>query len=134
MPRYVGPFPVTERIGPVAYRLQLPRKWRTHPVFHVSLLKPCHDDGRQAPEPPPIDVDAAGPQYTVRALLQHREVKRGSRKKRQGRTPIVVREYLVDWEGFPPEAREWIAERNITPDLLRAYWAGRPNAPAKFVS
>ncbi|GJT92264.1 putative reverse transcriptase domain-containing protein [Tanacetum coccineum] len=39
-PRYVGPFEVLERIGPVAYRLRLPDKLvGVHDIFHVSNLK-----------------------------------------------------------------------------------------------
>lgn len=38
--RFYGPFEVTERIGPVAYRLKLPEQAPTYPVFHCSLLKP----------------------------------------------------------------------------------------------
>ncbi|KAD6796387.1 hypothetical protein E3N88_07283 [Mikania micrantha] len=41
-PRYVGPFEIIERIGPMAYRLRLPDELSgVHDVFHVSNLKKC---------------------------------------------------------------------------------------------
>ncbi|WVZ58289.1 hypothetical protein U9M48_008572 [Paspalum notatum var. saurae] len=41
-PRYVGPFQIMERCGPVAYRLELPPHLAAvHDVFHVSQLKKC---------------------------------------------------------------------------------------------
>ncbi|GJY89853.1 putative reverse transcriptase domain-containing protein [Tanacetum coccineum] len=39
-PRFVGPFEITKRIGPVAYRLRLPEELNgVHDMFHVSNRK-----------------------------------------------------------------------------------------------
>nr|GFC95866.1 putative reverse transcriptase domain-containing protein [Tanacetum cinerariifolium] len=44
-PRYVGPFKVLERVGDVAYMLDLPEELsRVHNMFYVSNLKKCHAD------------------------------------------------------------------------------------------
>ncbi|GJR13378.1 hypothetical protein Tco_0796030, partial [Tanacetum coccineum] len=44
-PRYLGPFEILERIGPVAYRLRLPKELsKVHDTFHVSNLNKCLAD------------------------------------------------------------------------------------------
>ncbi|GKD12790.1 hypothetical protein Tco_1197197 [Tanacetum coccineum] len=44
-PRYYGLYRVRERVGEVAYKLQLPEGDHKHPVFHVLLLKRAFGDG-----------------------------------------------------------------------------------------
>ncbi|GKC88804.1 hypothetical protein Tco_1149453, partial [Tanacetum coccineum] len=50
---YVGPFKVLEKVGEVAYKLELPEELsRVHNTFHVSNLKKCYTD-----EPLAIPLD-----------------------------------------------------------------------------
>ncbi|GKD48779.1 putative reverse transcriptase domain-containing protein [Tanacetum coccineum] len=44
-PRFVRPFEIIEKVGPVAYRLDLPEEFNSvHDTFHVSNLKKCLAD------------------------------------------------------------------------------------------
>ncbi|GJY55072.1 putative reverse transcriptase domain-containing protein [Tanacetum coccineum] len=44
-PIFVGPFEIIEKVGPVAYRLDLPEELNNvHDTFHVSNLKKCLAD------------------------------------------------------------------------------------------
>ncbi|GJS55655.1 putative reverse transcriptase domain-containing protein [Tanacetum coccineum] len=45
IPRYIGPFKILERIGPVAYKLELPEELsNVHSTFYVSNIKKCLSD------------------------------------------------------------------------------------------
>src|SRR6267142_4906783 len=39
-PKQFGPFQITETLGSVTYRLNLPEKWKIHNTFHATLLSP----------------------------------------------------------------------------------------------
>ncbi|GJR23552.1 putative reverse transcriptase domain-containing protein [Tanacetum coccineum] len=58
-PRFVGPFEVIEKVGPVAYRLDLPEELNVvHDMFHVSNLKKCLADPTLQVPLDEIQVDA----------------------------------------------------------------------------
>ncbi|GKA03095.1 putative reverse transcriptase domain-containing protein [Tanacetum coccineum] len=58
-PRFVGPFEIVEKVGPVAYQLDLPEELNgVHDTFHVSNLKKCLADPTLQVSLDEIRVDA----------------------------------------------------------------------------
>jgi hypothetical protein len=69
-PKYFGPYIIQERIGSLAYKLQLPPQARIHNVFHVTFLKKFEGASPTAPPPLPQIVRsqiALQPECVVRA-------------------------------------------------------------------
>ena len=42
--RYEGPFPILGKVDKVSYGVELPPRLKIHPIFHVSYLRPYHED------------------------------------------------------------------------------------------
>jgi hypothetical protein len=92
-PRYVGPYQVTERIGPVVYRLQLSEGARVHNVFHVGVLKPFHGQPPSSTPPLPPLRHGRTLQQPERALCA--SLRRG------------VWHVLIQWANMPASEATW---------------------------
>ena len=78
-PRYFGSFPVIERVGKVAYKLQLPDHACIHPIFHVSLLERKVGSHTVAPHLLAAITDQGHMLLEPVAILDWRIAKRGNR-------------------------------------------------------
>jgi hypothetical protein len=104
-PRYVGPFQILERVGAVAYRLQLPADARIHDVFHVGVLKPFRGT-------PPTTTPHLPPLQNGRLLPMPERVLRATLRR-------GVWHVLVQWEGMDSANATW--------EPLDAFRAARPS-------
>ncbi|XP_071928105.1 uncharacterized protein [Coffea arabica] len=113
-PRYIGPFNVLQRIGKVAYRLELPASLsRIHDVFHVSLLKKYHPDPTHILPPEDVELDES-------LTYEERPIQILDRKVKDLRTkqiPLVK----VLWKHHEVEEATWELEKDVQekyPDLF----------------
>ena len=118
--QYTAPFRVIEKIGRLAYRLDIPREWTIHPVFSIAQLEPCpnpaEDPFRRARPTNPDPVYVEGDTELVKSF----ELERIINKRMTARRGI---EYLVRWKGYGPEHDAWrnIPELGHAKDLIQQY-------------
>ncbi|XP_071674258.1 uncharacterized protein [Lolium perenne] len=113
-PRYAGPFRVVERIGTLAYRLELPAGSRLHDVFNVGLLKAYRGDPPSAPPalPPTSDGRLEPAPASVARVLKAQQ--------RRG-----VWHVLVHWTGLPEDEATWEKLEDLRRASFRSSARGR---------
>ena len=108
----IGPFKILRKVSNLAYELELPKKMRCHPVFHVSLLEPFYEN-----------------EFLDRTRRKKRNIKLTTDYTE--RTPERINDmkivngktfYLVSWKDRDIDENSWIEEGQI-PDqqLIQEY-------------
>ncbi|CAN6678166.1 unnamed protein product [Malus baccata var. baccata] len=108
--RYVGPYQITERIGAVAYRLELPPELSLiHNVFHVSMLRKYVSDSSHIIQLEPLEVsqDVSYVEKPVAILDRQDKVLRNK----------VISLVNVLWRNHVVEEAVWETE-----DLMRSQY------------
>jgi hypothetical protein len=102
-PHYIGPFPILEKCGTVAYQLGLPPSLvGVRDIFHVSQLKKC----LKAPvdvvlqEVAPLEADLTYPEHPIKILDQKGRVTRWK----------MIKFFNIQWSNHTVEEAIWESE------------------------
>jgi hypothetical protein len=113
-PRYIGPFPILEKCGTVAYKLDLPSSLaEVHDIFHMSQLKKCLKALVDVvlPEVTPLEANLSYSEHPIKVLDQKDRV---TRRK----TPKF---FKIQWINHSKEEATWESEdflRSCHPDFV----------------
>ena len=105
-PRFIGPYEVIKKVGPVAYRLALPPDLeKIHNVFHVSMLRRYRSDSSHIVSTETIELrpDLTYEEEPVEILV--REVKELRNKK--------ISLVKVLWRNYKTEEVTWESEETM---------------------
>lgn len=120
--KFHGPYKIIEVISPVAYKLDLPKTWKIHPVINISHLKANKDGSKDFPDrpeykpPPPPDNILGEDYFHIEAFRKHRMVRNQL-------------QFWIKWSGYGDDENQWksakFLQNEMTPEsyqaLLKAY-------------
>ena len=103
--KFIGPYSIIEVVSDVVNKLDLPIRFRIHPIFHISKLKRYIDTNKfpsriQSDRPAPVMKLDGKDAWYVESILN----KRIRAKKIQ---------YLVKWENYPEWESTWEPINNV---------------------
>ena len=103
-PKYYDPYKLSQTIGTVAYKLELPAACRVDPVFHVSCLKKFIGDKLPVQTIlPKLDEDG-------KIILEPEAVTETRSRQLRNRS---ISEYLIKWKNLSAEDSTWEDENFI---------------------
>ena len=113
-PKYYGPYKVLQKIGTMAYKLELPASSRVHPIFHVSCLKKVIG-GKLLSQTLLPELDKEG-----KIILELEAVTETRTRQLWNRS---ILEYLIKWKDLPAEDSTWEDENFIQkhPKILKRW-------------
>jgi hypothetical protein len=102
-PCYIGPFPILEKCGKVAYKLELPPSLAgVHDIFHISQLKKYLKALVDVVllEVAPLETDLTYPEHPIKILDQKSRVTRHK----------MIKFFMVQWRNHMVEEATWESE------------------------
>ena len=109
----IGPFEIVRKVSDLAFELKLPNNMRCHPVFHVSLLEPFHENdfpNRKRIRRKNFKLTTDTIEKIPERIIDRRTYNRKNR-------------YLIRWKGLDSKEDTWIDEEQIfDKQLIQEYY------------
>jgi ribosomal protein L21E len=118
--KFFGPYTVLEKIGEVAYKIQLPEDAQIHLVFHVSQLKPFTPSYVPVFSELPKVMDLGQEDVQPMDILDKHLVKKGR---------AIITQVLIKWSDLQVAANTWEDYNVIRARFLDALTWGQASIP-----
>ncbi|RDL33672.1 uncharacterized protein BP5553_08040 [Venustampulla echinocandica] len=109
--QFAGPFKIIERVGRLAYRIELPPTMKIHPVISIAHLEPA---------PNPADDPFMRP--FSQTILQEpiaEKILRVRRLRRAHGSEFV--QYLIRFQGLSAEYDRWMKSTDVSREMIMAF-------------
>ena len=126
--KFFKPFRGLHLVGKQIYKLKLPKKWRVHNVFHVSLLEQNTTRKKRVSKKVP-ELDAGNKdseEYKMEAIWNSAVY---ANKSESGHLSGLY--YLVTWKGYPEEENTWelLSTVQHLKKLISSFHKNQPEKP-----